>query len=131
MKIPIDEVMLDSIKSLFDNNSNVDRKYIDVVIVSTNNNTKYLGPIISENTGLQPKISHSVENMCNSGTNAIVSAYSYIASGLAKSALVVGADRFDGPGQILEWDKTRGEFKHPIFWASIFSKHTKITLACL
>ena len=27
--------------------------------------------------------------------------------------------------QILEWDNSRGEFKHPIFWASIFTKSYK------
>ena len=39
--------------------------------------------------------------------------------------LVTGAERYDSPGQILEWDNSRGEFKHPIFWASIFSKSYK------
>ena len=39
--------------------------------------------------------------------------------------LVSGAERYDSPGQILEWDNSRGEFKHPIFWASIFSKSYK------
>ncbi len=39
--------------------------------------------------------------------------------------LVTGAERYDSPGQILEWDNARGEFKHPIFWASIFSKAYK------
>ena len=39
--------------------------------------------------------------------------------------LVSGAERYDSSGQILEWDNSRGEFKHPIFWASIFSKSYK------
>jgi len=39
--------------------------------------------------------------------------------------LISGAERFDSPGQILEWDQLRGEFKHPIFWASIFTKSYK------
>ena len=39
--------------------------------------------------------------------------------------LVSGAERFDSPGQILDWDNSRGEFKHPIFWASIFTKSYK------
>jgi acetyl-CoA C-acetyltransferase len=75
--------------------------------------------------GIQPKIAHSIESLCNSGTNSIVSAFSYISSGLADMVLVSGAERFDSPGQILEWDNSRGEFKHPIFWASIFSKSYK------
>lgn len=76
-------------------------------------------------SGIQPKIAHSIESLCNSGTNSIVSAFSYIASGLADMVLVSGAERYDSPGQILEWDNSRGEFKHPIFWASIFSKSYK------
>ena len=76
-------------------------------------------------TGIQPKIAHSIESLCNSGTNSIVSAYSYIASGLADMVLVTGAERYDSPGQILQWDNSRGEFKHPIFWASIFTKSYK------
>ena len=39
--------------------------------------------------------------------------------------LVTGAERYDSPGQILEWDNSRGEYKHPIFWASIFTKSYK------
>jgi acetyl-CoA C-acetyltransferase len=95
------------------------------VLVSTNNNSKYLSPILSEMAGIQPKIAHSIESLCNSGTNSIVSAFSYISSGLADMVLVSGAERYDSPGQILEWDNSRGEFKHPIFWASIFSKSYK------
>jgi acetyl-CoA C-acetyltransferase len=44
---------------------------------------------------------------------------------LAELVLVSGAERYDSPGNILEWDNLRGEFKHPIFWASIFSKSYK------
>ena len=121
----IKDLMFDSIKALFENNSNIEKNDIDTVLVSTNNNTKYLGAIISEMIDIKPKISHNIESMCSSGTNALVSAYSYIASGLSKAALVVGADTFDGPGQILEWDQTRGQFTHPIFWASLFCKAYK------
>ena len=121
----IESVLLRSAKTLFQNNPNIDRNDIDVVLVSTNNNSKYLSPILSETTGIQPKIAHSIESLCNSGTNSIVSAYSYIASGLADMVLVTGAERYDSPGQILQWDNSRGEFKHPIFWASIFSKSYK------
>ena len=121
----IDSVLLKSTKTLFQNNPNIDRKDIDTVLVSTNDNSKYLSPILSEMTGIQPKIAHSIESLCNSGTNSIVSAYSYIASGLSDMVLVTGAERYDSPGQILQWDNSRGEFKHPIFWASIFTKSYK------
>ncbi|MFQ5497937.1 MAG: thiolase family protein [Nitrosopumilus sp.] len=121
----IENVLTDSAKNLFENNIKIDRKNIDAVLVSTNNNSKYLSPILSEMVGIQPKIAHSLESMCNSGTNSIVSAYSYIVSGLAEMILICGAERYDSPGQILEWDNSRGEFKHPIYWASIFSKSYK------
>lgn len=121
----IDSILLDSTKELFKNNSHIDRSEIDAVLVSTNSNSKYLSPILSEMAGIQPKIAHSIENLCNSGTNSIVSAYSYIASGLADLVLVTGAERYDSPGSVLEWDNSRGEFKHPIFWSSIFSKSYK------
>lgn len=122
---PIESLLTSATKSLFDQTRNIEQKDIDVVLVSTNDNTKYLSAILSELTGISPKISHTVENLCSSGTNSIVSAYSYIVSGLANVALVVGADRYDCPGQILEWDSSRGEFKHPVFWASLFTKSHK------
>ena len=121
----IESVLLQSTKNLFEGNPSIDRKMVDAVLVSTNNNSKYLSPILSEMTGIRPKIAHSVESLCNSGTNSIVSAYSYIASGLAEIVLVSGAEIYDSPGQILQWDNSRGEFKHPIFWASIFAKSYK------
>ena len=121
----IETILHKSANNLFQKNSNIDKKEIDAVLVSTNNNSKYLSPILSEMAGIQPKIAHSIESLCNSGTNSIVSAFSYISSGLANMVLVSGAERYDSPGQILEWDNSRGEFKHPIFWASIFSKSYK------
>ncbi|MCH7876655.1 MAG: thiolase family protein [Thaumarchaeota archaeon] len=121
----IESLLLKSTKNLFDNNLEIIRNDIDAVLVSTNNNSKYLSPILSEMAGIQPKIAHSIESLCNSGTNSIVSAYSYIVSGLADMVLISGAERNDSPGQILEWDNSRGEFKHPIFWASIFAKSYK------
>ena len=121
----IESLLTSATKSLFDQTKNIEQDDIDVVLVSTNDNTKYLSAILSELTGISPKISHTVENLCSSGTNSIVSAYSYIVSGLADIALVVGADRYDCPGQILEWDVSRGEFMHPVFWASVFTKAHK------
>lgn len=120
--VPIDALMLSAVKSLFDNTPNLTQKDVDVVLTSTNDNNKYLSSVVSEISGITPKISHSVESLCNSGANSAISAFSYIASGLADMALVVGAERFDSPGLVLEWDKSRGQYKHPIYWSSIFTK---------
>ncbi len=124
-EIPIESLLLNATKSLFDKNPNLNQKDIDQVLVSTNDNSKYLAAILSELSGIKPQTAHTVESLCNSGTNSIVSAYSYIASGLGDIALVVGAERRDSPGQILEWDKSRGEYMHPIFWGSLFTKSHK------
>ncbi|MDC4222635.1 MAG: thiolase family protein, partial [Candidatus Nitrosopumilus limneticus] len=121
----IESILHKSTNNLFQKYPKIDKKEIDAVLVSTNDNSKYLSAILSEMSGIQPKIAHSIESLCNSGTNSIVSAFSYISSGLADMVLVSGAERYDSPGQILEWDNSRGEFKHPIFWASIFSKSYK------
>lgn len=121
----IEEILLDSARALFKKNPAIQKNSVDGVLVSTNNNSKYLAPILSEMAGIEPKISNTIENLCSSGTNSIVSAYSHIASGLADMVLVAGAERYDSPGQVLEWDNSRGEYKHPIFWASIFAKSYK------
>jgi len=121
----IEDVLFQSTKDLFDNIHNITQKDIDAVLVSTNNNSKYLSPVLAERAGIQPKIAHTIESLCNSGSNSIVSGYSYIASGLANAVLVTGGERYDSPGQVLEWDNARGEYKHPIFWATIFTKAYK------
>ena len=113
--------MISSIKPVFDNARNLTQKDIDVVLTSTNANEKYLSTIVSELSGISPKISHSVESLCNSGTNCIVSAFAYISSGLVDVALVVGAERSNSPGLVLNWDKSRGQYKHPIHWSSLFT----------
>ena len=123
--IKIESILMNATRDLFSNTPNLTQKDIDGVLVSSNSNSKYLSAILSEIVGIQPSIAHSVESLCNSGTNSIVSAYSYISSGLKEDDLVSGAERYDSPGQVLEWDKLRGEFKHPIFWASLFSKSYK------
>ena len=120
--IAIDSLMFSAVKSLFENIPNLSQKDVDVVLTSTNDNTKYLSSIVSEISGIAPKISHSVESLCNSGANSVISAFSYIASGLADVALVIGAERFDSPGLVLEWDISRGQYKHPIYWSSMFTK---------
>ncbi len=120
--ISIESLMLSSVKSLFDNNSNLIQKDVDAVLTSTNDNSKYLANIVSEFAGISPKISHSVESLCNSGANSVVSAFSYISSGLADVALVVGAEKFDNPGLVLECDISRGQYKHPVYWSSMFTR---------
>lgn len=117
----IESLMLSSIKPIFDETNNLSQNDVDVIITSTNANNKYLANIISELSGIAPRIAHSVESLCNSGTNGIVSAYSYIASGLADVALVIGAEKTDSPGLVLDWDPSRGKYKHPIYWSSMFT----------
>ncbi len=114
--------MLLAIKSLFEDTRNLTQKDVDVVLTSTSDNSRYFASIVSELAGLSPKISHSVESLCNSGANSAVSAFAYIASGLGDVALVAGAERFDSPGRVLEWDQSRGQYKHPIYWSSMFTK---------
>ncbi len=118
---PLDSMMLSAIRPIFENAENLRQDDVDVVLTSTNANRNYLANIISELSGIKPKISHSVESLCNSGTNSLVSAYAYVSSGLADIALVVGADKADNPGLVLNWDMTRGEYVHPIFWSSMFT----------
>jgi len=117
--------MLESTKQVFDTTKNLSQDLIDGVIVSTNDNSKYLGAILSELSGSKPIISHTVEHLCSSGSSAVISGFSYIASGLADTVLVTGADIIGNSGQILEWDKSRGEYDHPIYWASMFTKAHK------
>ena len=117
----IESLMGSAVKPIFEETCNLDQKDIEAVLTSTNANNKYLANIMSELCGISPKIAHSVESLCNSGTNCIVSAYAYIKSGLAKTALVIGAEKTNSPGLILEWDKSRGQYKHPIYWSSMFT----------
>ena len=44
-EIPIESLLLNATKSLFDQNPNLNQKDIDAVLVSTNDNTKYLSAI--------------------------------------------------------------------------------------
>ena len=66
---------------------------IDAVLFSTCSPEQYGSNIICEMLDMHPRISHRIESLCNSGTNAIVSAYSYFSSGLCDSVLVVGAEK--------------------------------------
>jgi acetyl-CoA C-acetyltransferase len=72
--------------------------------------------------GIYPRISYRVDNLCNSGTNAVASAFAIIASGLCNTVLVVGAEKADSPGNKLVWDVSRGSFMFPVHWAAIFAK---------
>lgn len=123
--VPIHEKLFEATKKLFDNTKNITNKEIDAVLISSNDNAKYLAAIISELMGIKPKIAHSVESLCSSGTNAIITGIAYIISGIANNVLIIGGDLHNSPGKVLDWDKSRGKFKHPIFWASIFSKFYK------
>lgn len=117
--IPMDTLLMDAVRYL---EPQTDRSLIDAVLVSTNDTGRYWGTITSALSGLRPTISHTVESMCGSGGSAIVSAYSYVVSGMAKAVLVVGAERAESPGSILHWDVSRGQFQSPIYWASIMTK---------
>ena len=99
----------------------IDRSAIDGVLVSTNDAAPYLGPIVSDITGIRTSISHTVENMCGSGGSAISSAYAYVQAGLARAILVAGVEQPSSPGSVLKWDITRGQFQNPIYWASIIT----------
>lgn len=94
---------------------------VGAVLVSTNDGSGHLAAILSELAGMRPSAAHTVESLCGSGTSAVVSAAAHVAAGLADVALVAGADRFDGPGQVLGWDRTRGRFARPVYWASLFA----------
>lgn len=124
-KSQTEQKLLEATADLFNNVANLSQSDVDTVLVSSMDNTKYLSAILSESSGISPRISQSVENMCSSGTSAIISGVSYVASGLADIVLVVGADRFDSPGRVLDWDVSRGRFSHPIYWASLFASAYK------
>ncbi len=122
---PVESVLAESARDLLGSCGGAGRDAVDSVVVSTNSDSKYLSQILSEKLGIRPRMAHSVESMCSSGTSALVSAYSHVASGLADVALVSGADRHDCPGRVLDWDDSRGEFRHPVYWASIFTSAYK------
>ena len=98
--------MVKSVKNLFQSTPMLKPSDINGVLISTNENSKYLAAEISELFGLQPNHAYSVENLCSSGSNAVFSAFSNIRAGLADVILVIGADKHDGPGKILDTDST-------------------------
>ena len=99
------------------------KSQIDAVLFSSCAGEQYSASIISEMLGITPTISHRIDNLCNSGTDAIVSAFSYIASGMCDSVLVVGAELANSPGNQLLWDVSRGSFNFPVHWAAMYAKY--------
>lgn len=95
---------------------------IGAVLFSSCTTEQYSSTIVSEMLGITPRVSQRIDNLCNSGTNAIVTAYSLIASEVCDTALVVGAEKADSTGNRLSWDVTRGAFMFPVHWAAIFAK---------
>ncbi len=102
--------------------SSLGREEIDAVLFSSCSTEQYSSAIISEMLGIKPKVAYRMDNLCNSGTNTIVSGMSYIAAGLCDSVLVVGAEKADSKANRLEWDITRGSFISPVYWAALFAK---------
>ena len=96
---------------------------VDALLLSTCVPEQYGSPILAEMLGLKPRICQRIDNLCNSGTNAVVTAYSLIACGLAESVLVAGADKRESPGNVLQWDACRGAFNLPAHWAALFARH--------
>ena len=150
----LESVLLHSVKNLFVDNPRCTQKDVDAVLVANaaggynkastlNDGTAsvhlqgddskkygkrgsgYMAPILAELAGIRPKTAHTVESLCSSGSNAIVSGYAYVASGLADVVLISGAETYGSLGRILWWDDSRGQFKHPVFWASLFTSRYK------
>ncbi len=101
---------------------NFGKQEIDAVLFSSCSVDQYSAAIVAEMLGLRPRVCHRIDNLCSSGTNAIVSAFSYIASGLCEAVLVIGAEEANTRGGKLSWDISRGEYGLPIYWASLFAK---------
>jgi acetyl-CoA C-acetyltransferase len=102
--------------------SRIRKDNIDAVIFSSCSAEQYSSSILCEYLGIKPKVSYRIDNLCNSGTNAVISAFCYISSGLCDSVLVVGAEKANSPANRLMWDITRGAFSYPVHWAALFAK---------
>ncbi|MEO9319371.1 MAG: thiolase family protein [Nitrososphaera sp.] len=98
------------------------RELVDCVLVSSCSNEQYLGPVVSEMLGIQPKLAQRIDNLCNSGTNSIATGFSLIASGLCSAVLVTGAEKRESTGYRLTSDITRGSYFLPVHWAALFAK---------
>ena len=116
------ELLLKNVSNTaLDSTRNIDGANIDTIMVSTNQHTSYLGAILAESIGARPRVAQKIESLCSSGANSIVSGYAHIHAGLADTVLVAGADIFDGPGRVFDWDSSRGDDARPIMWASRFA----------
>lgn len=83
-EISVNHIALESAVNLL-KETGFPRNLIDAVIISSCSSDQYLSSIIAEMLGIKPKISHRLDNLCNSGTNAIISGFSYISSGICDS----------------------------------------------
>lgn len=120
-EIPVNQIALESAVNLL-KETGFPRNLIDAVIISSCSSDQYLSSIIAEMLGIKPKISHRLDNLCNSGTNAIISGFSYISSGICDSALIIGVEKPNTLGRVLSSDLSRGQFTLPIYWGAIFKK---------
>jgi acetyl-CoA C-acetyltransferase len=103
--------------------TNLDRNEVDSLILSTCSTHQYTSSIVSEMLGLKPKNSCRIDNLCNSGTSAVITAFAEIAAGLCDCALVIGAECGNNDSaKKLQWDLTRGSFNLPVHWASLFAR---------
>lgn len=100
----------------------IDKREIDGIIIATSSDEPYIASIVSEMIGIEPKIAYKHEQICSSGSSAIASAYAYIRSDLCNNILIIGVDKHDTSGKRLDWDGSRGEFKHPAHWAALYAK---------
>jgi len=119
--VSLEEIACEPCREILARHKNTDLQ-IDSVFLSTTADIQYGSSIVSEYLGLKPRISQRLDNLCNSGSNAIVSAYSMIKSGLCRTALVIGADIKQTKGSQLVWDISRGSFTMPVYWAALFAK---------
>jgi acetyl-CoA C-acetyltransferase len=120
--LSIYELACDPCRKIF-RKTNLDRNDIDSVVLSTCSTLQYTSSIVSEMLGLKPKNSFRIDNLCSSGTSAIISTYAEIAAGLCDCALVIGAESGTNyAAKRLQWDLTRGSFNLPIHWASLFAR---------
>ena len=121
--LSIYELACDPCRKIF-RKTYLDRNDIDSVVLSTCSTLQYTSSIVSEMLGLKPKNSFRIDNLCSSGTSAIISTYAEIAAGLCDCALVIGAESGTNyAAKRLQWDLTRGSFNLPIHWASLFVKN--------
>ena len=61
----VEKLLFESSNECIQSVSNCSSKDIDGVLVSTNNNSKYMGAILSEFLDIQPRIAHSIEHLCS------------------------------------------------------------------